>query len=319
MFLTLLLSSFLTFVELNCENIFDTAHDSLKNDYEYLPESKYQWTPTRYWHKLDQISQELIALGDTYCDKKQRSGQVPDFVALCEIENDTVMRDLTKRSLLRNAGYEYVMTSSPDERGIDVALMYQPVSFRLLNTHSIRIKQLPNTRPTRDILYASGILTSDDTLHVFVVHAPSRRGGEVASRPYRLQVASQLGAAVDSLYALNKQAKILIAGDFNDYHDSPALDSLYRHSLTNISAKVEGTNGAKGTYRYHGEWNSLDQILCSPSLLKKKKMCQVGDLSFLLVEDEKYGGKMPFRTYQGPKYLGGYSDHLPLVARFKMK
>lgn len=317
MFLTLLLSSFFTFVELNCENIFDTVHDSLKNDYEYLPDSKYKWTPTRYWHKLNQISQELIALGDAYSANRHSQGQVPDLVALCEIENDTVMHDLTKRSLLRNAGYEYVMTSSPDERGIDVALMYQPVSFKLLHHHSIRIKQLPDTRPTRDILYVSGMLTSDDTLHVFVVHAPSRRGGEEASRPYRLQVASQLGAAVDSLYALNRQAKILIAGDFNDYHDSPALDSLYRHRLTNISAAAKGDNGAKGTYRYHGEWNSLDQILCSPSLLKRKKECRIGDLPFLLDDDEKYGGKKPFRTYIGPKYLGGYSDHLPLFARFK--
>lgn len=321
MFFTLILSSLLTFVELNCENLFDTVHDSLKNDMEYTPESEYHWTNTRYWKKLNDIAKEIIALGG---DENQPSlassqWQLPDFVAMCEVENDSVMVALTKRSLLRHARYEYLMTQSPDERGIDVALMYSPVSFRPIRSYSIRIKQLPGTRPTRDILYASGLLVSDDTLHIFVVHAPSRRGGEVASRPYRLQVANQLASAVDSIYAINAHAHVMVTGDFNDYSDSPALDSLYRHRLVNISADAMGRNGAKGTYRYHGEWRSLDQMLCSPALAACKEDCKIGDLRFLLEEDEKYGGMKPFRTYIGPKYKGGYSDHLPLVARFRIK
>ena len=307
MFLTLILSSLLTFMELNCENLFDTRHDSLKNDQEFLPDGSYKWTPYRYWAKLNHLGQEIVAQSDP----------VPDFVAMCEVENDSVMFDLTKRSLLRNAGYEYVMTSSPDERGIDVALLYQPASFALLHSHSIRIKPLPDTRPTRDILYASGLLITGDTLHIFVVHAPSRRGGEVASRPYRLLVASQLAEAVDSVYAISRDAKIIIAGDFNDYADSPALQYLYEHHLINISADAQGSHGAKATYRWHGEWRSLDQILCSPSLASAKQECKIGDLPFLLEDDEKYGGKKPYRTYLGPRYLGGYSDHLPLVVKFK--
>ena len=306
MFLTLILSSLLTFVELNCENLFDTRHDSLKNDVEFLPEGSYKWTPYRYWAKLNHLGQEIVA----------QSNPIPDFVAMCEVENDSVMFDLTKRSLLRNAGYKYVMTSSPDERGIDVALLYQPASFALLHSHSIRIKPLPDTRPTRDILYASGLITTGDTLHVFVVHAPSRRGGEMVSRPYRLQVANQLAEAVDSVYAISRDAKIIIAGDFNDYADSPALQHLYDHHLINISAVAQGSHGAKATYRWHGEWRSLDQILCSPSLAARKQSCVIGDLPFLLEDDEKYGGKKPYRTYLGPRYLGGYSDHLPLVVQF---
>ena len=306
MFLTLILSSFLTFMELNCENLFDTRHDSLKNDLEFLPDGSYRWTPYRYWAKLNHLGQEIVA----------QSNPIPDFVAMCEVENDSVMFDLTKRSLLRNASYEYVMTSSPDERGIDVALLYQPASFALLHSHSIRIKPLPDTRPTRDILYASGLIITGDTLHVFVVHAPSRRGGELASRPYRLQVASQLAEAVDSVYAISRDAKIIIAGDFNDYADSPALQHLYEHHLINISADAQGSHGAKATYRWHGEWRSLDQILCSPSLAARKQSCVIGDLPFLLEDDEKYGGKKPYRTYLGPRYLGGYSDHLPLVVQF---
>ena len=306
MFLTLILSSLLTFMELNCENLFDTRHDSLKNDQEFLPDGSYKWTPYRYWAKLNHLGQEIVAQSDP----------VPDFVAMCEVENDSVMFDLTKRSLLRNAGYEYVMTSSPDERGIDVALLYQPASFALLHSHSIRIKPLPDTRPTRDILYASGLLITGDTLHVFVVHAPSRRGGEQVSRPYRLLVASQLAEAVDSVYAISRDAKIIIAGDFNDYADSPALQYLYEHHLINMSADAQGSHGAKATYRWHGEWRSLDQILCSPSLAARKQSSVIGDLPFLLEDDEKYGGKKPYRTYLGPRYLGGYSDHLPLVVQF---
>ena len=307
MFLTLILSSLLTFMELNCENLFDTRHDSLKNDLEFLPDGSYKWTPYRYWAKLNHLGQEIVAQSDP----------VPDFVAMCEVENDSVMFDLTKRSLLRNAGYEYVMTSSPDERGIDVALLYQPASFALLHSHSIRIKPLPDTRPTRDILYASGLIITGDTLHVFVVHAPSRRGGEQASRPYRLHVASQLAEAVDSVYAISRDAKIIIAGDFNDYADSPALQYLYEHHLINMSADAQGSHGAKATYRWHGEWRSLDQILCSPSLAARKQSSVIGDLPFLLEDDEKYGGKKPYRTYLGPRYLGGYSDHLPLVVQLK--
>lgn len=335
MLLSLILSSFFTFIELNCENLFDTVHDSLKNDMEFLPESEYHWSRTRYWRKVNHLSQEIIALGelDGYRNKMQDSPSamaldvehreydwhLPDLVALCEVENDSAMIALTKRSLLRKAGYEYVMTSSPDERGIDVALMYQPVSFRLLQHYPIRIKPLPNTRPTRDVLYAKGVLVSDDTLHVFVVHAPSRRGGEQASRPYRLQVASQLVHSVDSIYSLQGDAKILVAGDFNDYSDSPALQYLEKHHLINISKDAQGRNGAKGTYRYHGEWRSLDHQLCSPSLAAQKIACEIGDLPFLLEDDEKYGGKKPFRTYLGPRYLGGYSDHLPLVTWFMVE
>lgn len=306
MFLTLILSSFLTFMELNCENLFDTRHDSLKNDLEFLPDGNYKWTPYRYWAKLNHLGQEIVA----------QSNPIPDFVAMCEVENDSVMFDLTRRSLLRNAGYEYVMTSSPDERGIDVALLYQPASFALLHSHSIRITPLPDTRPTRDILYASGVIITGDTLHVFVVHAPSRRGGEQASRPYRLHVANQLAEAVDSVYAISRDAKIIIAGDFNDYADSPALKYLYQHHLINISHDARGNHGAKATYRWHGEWRSLDQIMCSPTMAAAKQKCQIGDLPFLLEDDEKYGGKKPYRTYLGPRYLGGYSDHLPLLVQF---
>ncbi len=309
----LLLSVLFTFVELNAENLFDTSHDSLKNDMEFTPKSDHHWTRTRYWRKLNNISREIIALGDYPTGE----WQLPDMVALCEVENDTVMRDLTRRSLLHKAGYEYVMTDSPDERGIDVALMYNPHTFFLLRSDTLRVNPISGMRPTRDILYVSGLTIDGDTLHVFTVHAPSRRDGERATRPFRMAVARRLTVAVDSLLARNSSARIIVAGDFNDYDDSPAILYLRQHGLWDVSSQAKGSNGVKGTYRYRGEWRSLDHILCSQSLASQLKECFIGDLPFLLEEDTKYGGTHPFRTYLGPRYQAGYSDHLPLVARFE--
>lgn len=325
MLLSLLLSSLLTFVELNCENLFDTVHDSLKNDIEFMPEGSYRWTPSRYWRKLNSLGKEIIALGEPQDSTlatltgKAHAWQLPDLVALCEVENDSVLVALTRRSLLRRAGYEYVMTDSPDERGIDVALLYQPSSFRLLRSYSLRIPHKEGMRPTRDILYACGQTTDGDSLHIFVVHAPSRRGGEQASRPYRLHVAQRLGASVDSVRTACPDARIIVAGDFNDYSDSPALLLLAsHHQLAEVSAAAKGSNGTRATYRWHGDWRSLDHIFCSAALAARMEDCRIGDLPFLLEEDTKYGGKKPFRTYLGPRYLGGFSDHLPLVLRLRL-
>lgn len=313
--LALLLASMLTLVELNCENLFDTINDPVKADEEFLPTGSHQWTRARYWRKLEYLAKELVALGED----GRGEWQLPDLVALCEVESDTVMRDLTKRSLLRNAGYDYVMTHSPDVRGVNVALMYSPMMFRLIQSRSIGIPRRPQWRPTRDVLYVEGVYGIDDTLHVFVVHAPSRSGGEHATRPYRVAVARVIGAAVDSILATHGGAQILVAGDFNDYSRSPAIDTLSRHRLVDVSAKATGQHGARGTYRYRGDWGSLDHIFCSPSMAARLHECYVGDLPFLVEEDEKYGGVKPFRTYLGPAYHRGYSDHLPLVARFRTR
>ncbi|AGB28295.1 putative extracellular nuclease [Prevotella dentalis DSM 3688] len=305
----LLLSSLFTLVELNCENLFDTRHDSLKQDEEFLPTSAHRWTPYRYWRKLNRVGQEILA-----CGQLDSAEVLPDLVALVEVENDTVLTDLTRRSLLRRAGYAYVMTDGPDPRGIDVALLYSPFTFRLLRHRSIRVGPLPGFRPTRDMLYAAGELASGDTLHVFVVHAPSRAGGERFSRPYRLHVAQVLAVAVDSVRLASPGARIVVAGDFNDYAADVALQRLAVGGLCDVSATARGTHGALGTYRYQGRWGSLDHILCDSLSASRLRSCRVFDAPFLLAEDKKYGGVMPRRNYLGPRYLDGFSDHLPLVA-----
>ena len=326
MSLSILLISLFTFVELNCENLFDCQHDSLKNDIEFLPDGAYHWTRTRYWQKLDRIGQTILSCGEQQVTNRLSEGgvnngkswQLPDMVALCEVENDSVLHDLTRRSLLRNACYEYVMTNSPDERGIDVALMYSPYSFRLIDSHSVRVNPIKGMRPTRDILYASGVTASGDTLHVIVAHLPSRRGGEKYSRPFRMAAARQVAAVIDSIYNnVSVEAKIIVAGDFNDYSYSESLQLLRSKRMVEVSQGAKGRNGAEGTYRYQGQWGSLDHILASRNLADGLIECYINDAEFLIERDEKYGGVKPRRNYLGPRYLNGFSDHLPLVARFK--
>lgn len=310
MLLSLILGIF-TFVELNCENLFDCQHDSLKQDEAFMPDGQYQWSPARYWKKLNHIGQEIIACGE----QDDGTFVIPDLVALCEVENDTVLRDLTKRSILRNAKYEYIMTDSPDLRGIDVALLYSPFSFQPINSYSLRIKPLKDMRPTRDILYVKGRDSYDDTLHVFVVHAPSRSGGEFQTRPNRRIVIDRLTEAIDSIYALQPEANIIIGGDFNDYSSDENIQLLRKHNMHEVSEMATGTNGAQGTYKFRGEWNSLDHVFLSPSTQRHAVSCFVKDALFLLKDDEEYGGKQPFRNINGVKWLDGFSDHLPLVLR----
>ena len=308
MFLTLLLSGFLTFVELNCENLFDYHHDEGKDDTEYLPEATRHWTKNRYWQKLNNIAQELLSCSDD---------GIPDMIALCEVENDSVLHDLTSRSLLRNAGYEYLMTNSPDLRGIDVALLYSPYTFAPIRSYSIRVTPVEQMRPTRDILYACGQTVSGDTLHVFVVHFPSRFGGEKYSRPFRQAAADLLCQSVDSIQAVTSEPKILIAGDFNDGDESLVIKQIEQHDILNLTKEASAPKGVHGTYRYKGQWESIDHILGSPSISNKECAAFIHAPQFLLEEEKRYGGYRPRRTYNGPRYQPGYSDHLPLVVRFR--
>ena len=291
----------------NVENLFDCKDDPRKNDNEFLPDAKRNWTPYRYWEKVRNLAKGIIASGNDY---------VPDLVGLCEVENDSCLYDLTRRSPLREAGYRYVMTDSPDQRGIDVALLYQRASFKVLQHQSIRVphKQLKNG-PTRDILHVVGKVVSGDTLDVMVCHLPSRSGGQAKSEPYRIFVADLIKQTVDSLLEVRHHPHIILMGDFNDYPTDKSMKRLC--SGKRLHNLMKGKKG--GSYRYRGEWGMLDQFIVSGSLLKKKSnirtskdKAQVLCHPFLLEEDDKYGGEKPFRTYNGMRYQGGFSDHLPI-------
>ena len=252
---------------------------------------------------------------------QQRGGaMLPDIVALLEVENDSTLFMLTKRSLLKGAGYKYVMTNSLDARGIDVAMIYNPLTFRLERSYSIR-PDIENLK-TRDILYAKGVMRARDTLHIFVVHAPSRRNGKSATEGYRLQVERRMMQSVDSIRGINPDAKIVLMGDFNDYSNDRALKDIVSRGFVETSKGVRGLNyektGVSGTYKYQGAWNSLDHIFLSTGAQQQVERCFIYDAAWLLEEDNQ-GGYKPFRTYLGPRYHDGVSDHLPIVLQLKLE
>ncbi len=283
----------------NVENLFDCRHDTLQNDFEFLPDGTRHWTPSRYWHKLDNIARTLAAATEA-------DGDWPMLVGLAEVENDSCMFDLTRRSTLRTAGYRYVMTDCADARGIDVALLYQPERFRLLDWHSVRIpSEVHGLAPTRDILYVCGQTAIGDTLHVVVVHLPSRAGNKRGSARHRRLAAETLRHLTDSL--LGKQ--LLVMGDFNTSPRDALFRTLAPPLVSLMPQSRRELRRARGTYVFQGQWSYLDHMLVSPQLLPFVAEQRAEPLAFPFLLNEK--GR-PWRTYQGPAYVGGFSDHLPL-------
>lgn len=304
-------------MEYNVENLFDCRHDSLKHDEEFLPGGVRGWNYHRFQHKLNAIAKVILAAS---------AGQVPDVVGLCEVENDYCLERLVKHSPLREAKYRYVMTRSEDVRGIDVAVLYQPQTFKLITSQSVRIpvnKEIGN-RPTRDILHVSGKVVSGDTLDILMCHMPSRAGGKRQSEPYRLWAAECLKRVTDSLFTVRACPYLVIMGDFNDYPSDRSIREVLGavRPASSVSPDVlynlmDGR--PRGTYRHRGEWGVLDQLIVSGTLLEGKRNLRTSyeqagilEFPFLLQTDETYGGMKPFRTYRGMRYQGGYSDHLPV-------
>lgn len=290
----------------NVENLFDCVDDSLTDDNPFLPEATRHWSTYRYWSKLQALSRVVASAGDD---------RAPDLVALCEVENDSVMRDLTRRSSLRSIGYDYLMTASADPRGIDVALMYKPTTFRPFASRSLRLpqSQIPPGRSVRDVLVVSGRLHMGDTLDVLVCHLPSRLNGRQATL-LRRSVVEQICSAVDSLFRERAVANIMVLGDFNDVPHGSALRPLAERIAL---ACITDTLG--GSYRYKGKWEQIDHVYLSVSLLRQDSALRLSSRGawifapeFLIEPEPLYGGYRPCRTYNGMRYVGGTSDHLPV-------
>ncbi|MDD4778217.1 MAG: hypothetical protein PHV53_08010 [Fermentimonas sp.] len=314
----------------NVENLFDTSDNPVKDDNDFLPDGFMNWTPWKYRKKLRNITSVITAVGGMHS---------PALAGLCEVENDSVMHDLINHSPLWAQGYDYVITDSPDIRGINIALLYQRHQFKLLGSteYEIKLKE-KNRRPTRNILHATGLIINSDTLDVFVCHFPSRSGGEKETEQARIESALVLRERVDSLLSKRDIANIIIMGDFNDQPDdksmseslqASSIDILSEYKLSEIDYDKELFNlfrssdiekdRDKGTYKYQGKWYINDHIIVSGNLLNPKSPVNVknnevniynGD--FLLEDDKKYYGKKPFRTNLGPRYNNGFSDHLPI-------
>lgn len=286
----------------NIENAFDTHHDEGKNDLEYCEGGERRWNHSRLMNKLKGVSKVIAA-----ADEKRPV----DLIGLCEVENDTVMQYLTQRTPLKNLGYRYILTDSPDERGIDVALLYSPFTFHPIENQSIR-SNVPKQK-TRDILHVAGTIAGGDTLDVYVLHLPSKRGGAEGEK-LSMSICRQLQAHTDSVRAIRQHPNLLVMGDFNAETNAPQLKILTRsHHLIDRTAKLQ-----PGTYKYQGEWSIIDHILTHTTTLSHQQT-RILSLPFLTEPDSANGDIKPHRTYLGPVYQGGISDHLPVVSVFHIK
>lgn len=298
----------------NAENFFDTEDDPETQDDEYTPQGVKAWSYSRYKRKCDNLARLITALGGY---------ELPVLIGLCEVENRAVLYDLLHHRLLNRKEYRVIHRDSPDRRGIDVAVLYDPGHFMLLHKVWLRLScSFDADFRTREILYVKGVLNERDTLHVFFNHWPSRWGGVAGSKPKRICAARRLRECVDSLFKAERDPGIIIMGDFND---NPSDTSVYhilgagrpgQGKLHNLAFDFEGT------LKYQADWETFDQVIVSDAVYYgdeeglKIRECAAFRADFLLMKDEKYLGKKLFRTYLGPQYKGGFSDHLPVYIRF---
>ncbi len=303
----------------NVENLFDTRNDIETQDDEFTPRGTKYWSRERYNTKLRNIAKAISACSD--------NGVLPCFVALGEIENNYVLQDLVSKTKLGEGSYSIIQQNSQDPRGIDVALLYNNNRFTPFDTLFIPFMELKS----RDLLCVSGVIDKTDTLHLIVAHFPSMRGGEKQSEWKRVLVAKEVRGVVDSLYALNSDANIILCGDLNCQAGSNPMTVIraveYRGtdipgSLYDLAFPYNGKSG-KGSYCYMGKWQTIDHIVASPAIMQGRngyKISEKGmvicDKNFLLEENKKQFGWQPFPTYRGMYYKGGYSDHLPIYADF---
>ncbi len=306
----------------NVENYFDAFDDPLIDDSEYLPNGIRNWNYSRFIKKRNNIYKIILAVG---------GWSPPAIIGLCEIENYFVLKQLVYETPFSKFDYRIVHQESPDRRGIDVALLFDPKIFQLITHQAIPLNFPDNPESkTRDILYAQGIVFGTDTLHIFVNHWPSRYGGELSSESRRHFAAAELAKYVDAILSKNKEANILIMGDFNDTPTDQSIKEILKagnlskeNRLANLMRNYNGN--LSGTNKFNGDWAILDQMMVSPALVSKENNffvegdAQIFNSAFLLEKDTKFLGNRPFRTFLGMKYSGGFSDHLPVFVDFHEK
>lgn len=283
-------------VSYNVENLFDTKHDTLKNDSSFLPEGMHHWTYRRYQTKIDRIAQVLVNIGGWE--------SVP-LVGLCEVENARCLRNLCYK--LRRFHYKYVHYDSPDERGVDVALLYDSTKISILSSQAIPLSL--NGDATRDILYVSALYEQRDTVHVMMCHLPSQLGGASNTDWKRQRAKSLIQSQIDSILLLQPSANIVVMGDMN----TSAQDDLT--GMVNLMIPMQKMG--QGTHKYQGIWTCLDQFYVSHSIFPQST-AMIFSPQWLLEEDTKYLDYKPRRTYNGYRYNDGYSDHLPIILHIQL-
>lgn len=312
------------FVFYNVENFFDTYDDTLREDNDFLPQGLMRWNRKRYIDKINAIYKVITAAGEW---------DSPAIAGFCEVEKRSVLQDLINDTYLQKYNYGIIHEESGDPRGIDVCLIYRKdvvtlLSYRYLRPAGLREEEFR----TRSVLYSKWLI-SDDTIHLFLNHWPSRRGGVLAGESLRTGISGMVKEKTDSISkSVNRQAKIIIAGDFNctpGDNEISILTEINANSgndapLVNLS-EVSANKGL-GTYRYMGTWEMIDQVIVSDWLLKCSRglytdtgLFWVFNPEFLLRRDPAYPGFTPFSTYRGYRYQGGFSDHLPVILNLRKK
>jgi len=299
----------------NVENLFDIKDDSLRNDNDFLPGGVMKWNHTRYSRKINSLYKTIVAAG---------SWSPPEIVAFCEVENRKTLEELVYGTYLAKYDYRIIHEDSPDQRGIDVCLIYRADSLKMIDFRY----WIPANIKREDFITRSVLCVRfavyDDTLHLIVNHWPSRRGGVLAGEDLRIKISDMVREKIDSISRrCSLRAKIIITGDFNCTPDDSEIRRLVDPRNSDVCLKDLSEYPAKegfGTYRYMGAWEMIDQVIVSGSLLSGKKglytspaMLRIFKPDFLLKKDPKYPGLSPFSTYRGYRYQGGFSDHLPVL------
>jgi hypothetical protein len=306
----------------NLENLFDTINTKNVNDEEFTPEGVNKWTSEKYWIKIEKLAEAISRIGE---DEGIKGG--PAIIGVSEIENRSVLEDLISDPRLKSSNYQIVHYDSPDLRGVDVALLYQPRFFKVISSDSPELVIFNEKKEriyTRDQLVVTGLFDGEK-ISLIVNHWPSRSSGESVTRPRRNEAAMLTRHLVDSLLSLDKNAKVIIMGDLND---DPVNESLrkYLRASDNPDKLKPGElyntmyplfKKGIGSLYYRDGLNLFDQIIVTPALLGKDYSTykfytsQVFNKSFLTQADGQYKD-YPFRTYVGHTFQGGYSDHFPV-------
>ena len=302
----------------NLENLFDTKKDSIINDEEYTSEGANAWDENKYKNKLNNMAYVLNQLGGKYLP------QGPAVIGVSEVENRGVLEDLVKTNEFAQRGYEIVHYDSPDFRGIDVALLYNPKLFTVESSKAIPFKVTDNPNfKTRDQLLVTGYLAGEK-IHVIVAHWPSRRGGKQSD--YRERAAALGKTIIDSLYKVDPNSKVFYMGDLNDDPFDKSVSKVIGAKRNQADVEKGGMfnpfwnilDSGVGSLAYNGSWNLFDQIMVSNNLVGTDRTnlkfwkAEVFNKEFLINQDGQFKG-YPKRTFSKGIWLNGYSDHLPTI------
>jgi hypothetical protein len=304
----------------NVENLYDPFDDTTKLDDEFTSSGARHWGYSKFTEKVNHVAKTFLAIGES---------DPPAIIGMCEVENKYVLNRLVCHSPLQRFGYRVIHHESPDVRGVDVALIYRPEKFTVISWKCYEVHYSFDTlSKTRDLLLVKGILFRSDTITFIINHWPSRRGGQKESQPRRNFVASLVRSICDSVSSLNPETPIVLMGDLNDEPDNESLTHFLMTKMdTNRIKPADLVNlmlpqmkrWNQGTIKYQGRWSIFDQFIVTGNLIKGScgLISSFGDAhifrsDFLTSKDEKNFGVKLNRSFTGPRYTRGFSDHLPV-------